>query len=72
MHFNAGGGRGGEVYTYKGRQYQYALDVCANISSALGIPNRGVKEGTGLYVIRKTKDKKYAYRSVLCRYRRRR
>ena len=57
IHFNAGGGRGVEVYTYKGRQYQDALDVCANISSVLGIPNRGVKEGTGLYVIRKTKAK---------------
>ena len=56
IHFNAasGRGRGVEVYTYKGRQYQDALDVCTNIADTLGIPNRGVKEGTGLYVIRKT------------------
>lgn len=53
IHFNAGGGKGVEVYTYEGRQYQDALDVCSNIA-ALGFNNRGVKAGTGLYVIRKT------------------
>lgn len=56
IHFNAGGGKGVEVYTYEGRQYQDAIDVCKNIS-ALGFINRGVKSGTGLYVIRKTKAK---------------
>ena len=53
IHFNAGYGKGVEVYTYEGRQYQDALDVCKNIA-ALGFNNRGVKAGTGLYVIRKT------------------
>ena len=53
IHFNAGGGKGVEVYTYEGRQYQDAIDVCNNIA-ALGFNNRGVKAGTGLYVIRKT------------------
>lgn len=59
IHFNAasGQGRGVEVYTYEGRQYQDAIDVCKNIANALGIPNRGVKAGTGLYVIRRTKAK---------------
>lgn len=59
IHFNAasGQGRGVEVYTYEGRQYEDALEVCNNISNLLGIPNRGVKAGTGLYVIRKTKAK---------------
>ena len=33
-----------------------AIDVCNNIS-ALGFNNRGVKAGTGLYVIRRTKAK---------------
>lgn len=56
IHFNAGGGEGVEVYTYEGRQYQDAIDVCKNIA-ALGFKNRGVKKGTGLYVIRKTKAK---------------
>ena len=56
IHFNAasGQGRGVEVYTYEGRQYQDALDVCTNIAATLSIPNRGVKAGTGLYVIRRT------------------
>lgn len=53
IHFNAGGGQGVEVYTYEGRQYKDAIDVCNNIA-ALGFNNRGVKAGTGLYVIRKT------------------
>lgn len=53
VHFNAGGGQGIECYTYKGRQYPDALEVCQNIAK-LGLKNRGVKEGTGLYVIRKT------------------
>lgn len=59
IHFNAasGQGRGVEVYTYEGRQYQDAIDVCKNIANTLGIPNRGVKSGTGLYVIRRTKAK---------------
>lgn len=56
IHFNAGGGKGVEVYTYEGRQYKDAIDVCKNIES-LGFINRGVKAGTGLYVIRKTKAK---------------
>ena len=56
IHFNAGGGRGIEVYTYEGRQYQDAVDVCKNISK-LGFINRGVKAGSGLYVIRKTNAK---------------
>lgn len=56
IHFNAGRGKGIEVYTYKGRQFQDALDVCNNISS-LGFVNRGVKDGTGLYVVGKTKAK---------------
>ncbi len=57
IHFNAGKGQGVEVYTYEGRQYQDAIDVCNNIANVLCIPNRGVKAGTGLYVIRKTKAK---------------
>ena len=56
IHFNACGGKGVEVYTYEGRQYQDAIDVCNNIA-ALGFNNRGVKAGTGLYVIRRTKAK---------------
>ena len=49
-------GHGVEAYTYKGRQYQDAVEVCEHIA-ALGFTNRGVKVGSGLYVIRKTKAK---------------
>lgn len=56
IHFNAGGGQGVEVYTYGGRQYQDAIDVCSNITK-LGFKNRGVKDGKGFYVIKKTKAK---------------
>lgn len=58
FHFNAsnGKGHGVEAYTYEGRQFADALEVCANIS-ALGFANRGVKNGTGLYVVKKTKAK---------------
>lgn len=59
IHFNndtARKGQGVEVYTYKGRQYGDAVDVCRHIA-ALGFKNRGVKAGEGLYVIRKTKAK---------------
>lgn len=56
IHFNAGHGQGVEVYTYNGRQYPDALEVCQNITE-LGFKNRGVKSGTGFYVVRKTKAK---------------
>ncbi len=49
-------GKGVEAYTFEGRQYPDAVEVCEQIS-ALGFKNRGVKAGSGLYVIRKTKAK---------------
>lgn len=68
IHFNASSahtGHGTEVYTYEGRQYQDALDVCANLAE-LGFTNRGVKAGTGLYVIRKTKAKSMLIEVCFC------
>ncbi len=68
IHFNASAahtGHGVEVYTYKGRQYQDALDVCTGIAD-LGFTNRGVKEGSGLYVIRKTKAKSMLIECCFC------
>lgn len=59
IHFNNDvkkAGQGVEVYTYEGRQYPDAVQVCEHIA-ALGFKNRGVKSGTGLYVVRKTKAK---------------
>lgn len=68
IHFNASAahtGHGVEVYTYEGRQYQDALDICSNIA-ALGFTNRGVKAGSGLYVIRKTKAKSMLIECCFC------
>lgn len=68
IHFNASvshEGNGVEVYTYEGRQYEDALAVCENIA-ALGFKNRGVKAGTGLYVIRKTKAKSMLIEVCFC------
>lgn len=68
IHLNASKahtGHGVEVYTYEGRQYQDALDVCNEIAS-LGFTNRGVKAGTGLYVIRKTKAKSMLIEVCFC------
>lgn len=68
IHFNASAahtGHGTEVYTYEGRQYQDAVDVCANLSE-LGFASRGVKAGTGLYVIRKTKAKSMLIEVCFC------
>lgn len=68
IHFNASSGHTGhgvEVYTYEGRQYQDALNVCRNIS-ALGFRNRGVKSGSGLYVVKKTKAKSMLIEVCFC------
>lgn len=68
IHFNASAahaGHGVEVFTYEGRQYQDALDVCNGIA-VLGFTNRGVKAGTGLYVIRKTKAKAMLIEVCFC------
>lgn len=59
IHFNATTthtGQGVEVYTYEGQPYKEALKVCSNLEE-FGFKNRGIKSGTGLYVIRKTKAK---------------
>ena len=68
IHFNASAthqGNGVEVYTYEGRQYEDAVEVCKNISE-LGFKNRGVKAGSGLYVIRKTKAKSMLIEVCFC------
>lgn len=59
IHFNAAANTaagGVEVYTYGGRQFTDALEVCQNLAK-LGFKNRGVKDGSGLYVVNKTKAK---------------
>ena len=54
IHFNSGGGRGSEVYTYGARRLAAAERVCENMQS-LGFVNRGIKDGSSLYVVRRSK-----------------
>lgn len=54
IHLNAAGGNGVEVYTWKAQQNALAKKVCENIHK-LGFKNRGLKDGSKLYVIRNTK-----------------
>lgn len=51
VHFNSGGGKGTEVFTYGGAKHAEAVAVCDKLY-ALGFTNRGVKDGSNLYVIR--------------------
>lgn len=54
IHLNAGGGHGSEVYTWKGNQTDRARKVLNNLAS-LGFKDRGIKDGSKLYVIKNTK-----------------
>lgn len=54
IHLNAGGGTGCEAYTWKGEQVAQAVKACSYLKM-LGFKNRGVKNGSGLYVIKNTK-----------------
>lgn len=54
IHLNAGGGNGVETYTWRGARHSRAVKVCDEIH-ALGFKNRGVKDGSELYVIKNTK-----------------
>ncbi len=54
IHLNGGGGHGSEVYTWKGQHLIRAEKIVKNLSS-LGFANRGIKNGSSLYVIRNTK-----------------
>lgn len=53
IHFNAGGGKGCEAFTWKGKKVKQAEKICENISKE-GFRNRGVKDGSSFYVIKKT------------------
>ena len=52
IHANAGGGVGTEIFTYKGREVDWARRILNNIV-ALGFRNRGLK-GNSLYVTNHT------------------
>ena len=56
IHFNAGGGTGTECWYYTGsdRGRELSEQMSANVASALGLRDRGAKDTTSLYVVRKT------------------
>lgn len=54
LHLNAGGGQGCEVYTWKGQKVAQAVKTCENLNK-LGFKNRGIKDGSKLYVIKNTR-----------------
>lgn len=56
IHFNAGGGKGVEVFTHGGAKHTEAVNIC-NALNALGFTNRGVKDGSGYAVVRRTNAK---------------
>lgn len=62
IHFNAAsatsGKRGTEVWYYSGSSAKStASKVSSKLASKLGLPNRGAKATTGLYVLKRTKAK---------------
>lgn len=68
IHFNASAehmARGSEVYTYEGKKHAEALAICSRMEK-LGFINRGVKDGSGLYVIRKTKARALLLEVCFC------
>lgn len=56
IHFNAGGGTGVEAWHYPGDAYGegIARALAANISAALGLPDRGPKASSGYWVLNET------------------
>lgn len=56
IHLNAGRGKGCECYTYGGKQLEEAVKICAQLAK-LGFKNRGIKNGSELYVLKKTTAK---------------
>lgn len=57
LHCNASSnhtGNGMEVFTYKGRKLDKAVHICYELSK-LGFKNRGIKDGSNLYVVKNTK-----------------
>jgi len=53
IHFNSGGGEGTECYAVSQTGKNYAVKICNEIS-LLGYKNRGVKDGSHLYVVNAT------------------
>ena len=54
IHANAGGGVGAEVFTYRCKEVPQARAILNNIVS-LGFKNRGIKDGSGLAMVKRPK-----------------
>ncbi len=68
IHFNASRqhtAQGVEVYTYRGQKHREAESICSHMEK-LGFRNRGIKDGSGLYVIRKTRAKAILVEVCFC------
>ncbi|KRU42206.1 MULTISPECIES: N-acetylmuramoyl-L-alanine amidase [Clostridium] len=67
IHFNCynGSAYGTEVFTYGGKELLEARKVLNNICS-LGYTNRGLKDGSGLYVLKHTKAKAILIECCFC------
>ncbi|GAA0735491.1 N-acetylmuramoyl-L-alanine amidase [Clostridium oceanicum] len=67
IHFNCfnGSAYGTEVYTYQGERTSKAVSVLNNIVG-LGYTNRGIKDGSNLYVIRNTKAEAMLIECCFC------
>jgi N-acetylmuramoyl-L-alanine amidase len=55
IHFNTsdGTGHGVEIFTYNGKEIKEARNILNNIT-ALGFTNRGIKDGSHLFVVKNT------------------
>lgn len=53
VHLNAGGGSGCEAYTHNAKNLPAAYKMCKKLEK-LGFKNRGIKNGSNLYVIKYT------------------
>lgn len=67
IHFNAsnGQGHGTEVLQYSSKTQNYSKRIVDNIA-ALGFRNRGVKDGSKLYVLRKSKNRAILIECCFC------
>lgn len=67
IHFNAFNSQahGTEVWTYGGKSFTEATSVLNNLV-ALGYTNRGIKDGSNLYVLRNTKMKSMLIEVCFC------
>jgi hypothetical protein len=65
IHANCGGGVGTEIFTYGGKEITEARNILNNIVS-LGFRNRGIKDGSGLCMVRRPQAKSMLIEICFC------